>query len=127
MEKKIELRSGVKVRVVNCIHGHEFEIDEEIDLLDMENDGSWRCVGKSGKIWWLYPDEFTPIEHQEYLLKQAVDHILSNPSEFGLVSREELRKALINAARGRDACGINHDELNLAYESQGERTETSSR
>lgn len=46
------------------------------------------------------------------------DHILSNPSEFGLVSREERNNPLINAARGRDACGINHDELSAAHEAE---------
>jgi hypothetical protein len=42
----------------------------------------------------------------------------SNPSEFGLVKQEERDNPLINAARGRDACGINHDELNLAHEEE---------
>lgn len=50
-------------------------------------------------------------------LQHVSNYILSNPSQFNLVSQEG-SNPLINAARGRDACGINHDELNLAHQEE---------
>lgn len=67
----------------------------------------------------LYEKWVVEIEGKRYMTKDLfILAIQDVPSHFNLVSQEDRNNPLINAARGRDACGINHDELNTAYEAQ---------
>jgi len=53
---------GDKVRVTKNIHGHQFEIGEEVVLTE-EVSKSWRCQGEND-WWWLTEEEFEPLNQE---------------------------------------------------------------
>ena len=52
-------KPGDKVKVTQCLYGHEFMIGEIIELQDAEDDG-WFAVNEDD-LWWLTEEEFEPI------------------------------------------------------------------
>ncbi len=56
---------GDKVRVTKEINGHQFEIGEEVILIEeLSEPMSWRCQGKYD--WWcLTEEEFEPLNQEQ--------------------------------------------------------------
>ena len=53
---------GDKVRVIDRIHGHEFEIDEEVTIDQVyREDKDYRCSNSERDFWWLTEEEVEPI------------------------------------------------------------------
>jgi len=53
------MKVGDKVIVIDCQHGHEFRLGEELELLEYdETDQGWDCGNGGDKTWWLWEEEF---------------------------------------------------------------------
>lgn len=49
---------GKCVKVLHCFHGHEFEIGEELYVIDKsEYDDAWLCQNAKGVKWYLNEEE----------------------------------------------------------------------
>lgn len=55
---------GDKVKVVDCIHGHRFEIGEVVEIKGVDHlDGGISCECHNETThWWLEPEEFEKVE-----------------------------------------------------------------
>ena len=60
---------GDEVRVVKEIHGHEFDIDEVVTIVEVSPTGvrdvvDYRCNSENNS-WWLRKEEFEPLKEEK--------------------------------------------------------------
>lgn len=49
---------GEKIKITKCLHGHEFQIGEIVEIIDIDNDWSYVAKSKSDKTYWITDEEF---------------------------------------------------------------------
>lgn len=60
------MKNGMKVKVVACITGHEFDINEIVERHEAEYDyemkDSLGFISKYDEIWYMIPDEYEVLD-----------------------------------------------------------------
>ena len=94
MEQAINMPVGTKVKVIDEIHGHQFEIGEIVTLQQSyENFEGWLFKNEKGKTWYLEPKEWEPLppdsssivyteEEVEELLKKLGQELKEHTDDF---------------------------------------------
>lgn len=63
MVNKTKAEKGQKVKVVDCLHGHEFPIGTVVICVSQEIGSSCEFEYLSGSdYWWMEPEEYEIIE-----------------------------------------------------------------
>lgn len=64
-------KQNQRVKIVGMTDGHNFQIGEVVTVIDGE-EGSYRCRGENGRIWWTADHEMEAVEPMTVVPVRAV-------------------------------------------------------